>query len=168
LAHGRVSTGVVKLVVISGAAVFTVALAAPRPGWVRLAGAVLAAGAANAANALDVRPGRALKAALPIGAAAALSGAPGRLPPLLGALAGAAVALPFDLRERAMLGDGGANLAGFAAGVGLYGVLPDPAVAGAAAAVVAVNLLAETVTLSTLIDRWPPLRFVDRLGRPPG
>ncbi|HXF72631.1 MAG TPA: hypothetical protein VNO79_08510, partial [Actinomycetota bacterium] len=42
LAQGRVSTGVVKLVVIAGAAVFTVALAAPRPGWVRLAGAVLA------------------------------------------------------------------------------------------------------------------------------
>jgi hypothetical protein len=40
--------------------------------------------------------------------------------------------LPFDLRESAMLGDGGANLLGFAAGIALYGALPDPWVAVAA------------------------------------
>jgi hypothetical protein len=128
---------------------------------------VLVAGAANVANALDVRPGRALKASLPAAVGAALAGGPGRLPPLLGALVGAAVALPLDLRERAMLGDSGANLLGFAAGLGLYGVLPAWAVPGAAAAVVALNLLAETVTLSALIERSALLRSVDRLGRLP-
>lgn len=168
LLDGHVSTGAVKVVVISGAAVFTVGLGEPRPGWVRLAGAVLVAGAANAANALDVRPGRALKAWLPAAVGAALAGGPGRLPPLLGALAGAAAALPLDLRERAMLGDSGANLVGFAAGLGLYGVLPGWAVPAAAAAVVALNALAETVTLSALIERSSLLRAVDRLGRLPG
>lgn len=167
LLEGRVSTGVVKAVVIGGAAVFTVGLGPPRPGWVRVAGAVLVAGAANLANGLDVRPGRALKASLPAGAWAALAGGPGRLPPLLGALAGAALALPFDLRERAMLGDSGANLVGFAAGLGLYGALPAWAVPAVAAVVVALTVLAETVTLSALIDRAPPVRFLDRLGRPP-
>jgi len=167
LLQGRVSTGVVKLVAIAGAAVLTVGLADPRPGWVRLAGAMLVAAAANAANALDVRPGRTLKASLPVALAAALAGAPGRLPPLLGALAGAAAALPFDLRERAMLGDSGANLVGFAAGLGLYGVLPAWAVAAAAAAAVALNLLAETVTFSALIERSALLRKWDRLGRLP-
>jgi hypothetical protein len=72
-----------------------------------------------------------------------------------------------DLRERAMLGDGGANLLGFTVGMGLFLVLPGWAIVLAAGFAVAGNVLAETVTLSTVIARVPPLRWVDGLGRLP-
>jgi hypothetical protein len=64
-----------------------------------------------------------------------------------------------------MLGDGGSNLLGFTAGLGLYLVLPPPGVWVAAGVAVALNVLAETVTLSRLIDAVAPLRWFDRVGR---
>jgi len=66
-----------------------------------------------------------------------------------------------------MLGDGGANLLGAAAGLGLYLVLPGWGVVVAAALAVALNVTAETITLSRTIDAVAPLRWVDRLGRRP-
>ena len=89
------------------------------------------------------------------------------LPTLPGVVLGSAVGLWFDLHERAMLGDGGANLLGFTMGLGLYLVLPDPGVVLAAAAAVAINVIAETATLSRVIDVVPPLRWFDGLGRLP-
>ena len=87
-----------------------------------LAGVVVA-GAANAVNLLDLRPGRAVKAARcwlpdPVWCA----GPPPRTTAariVLGAAAlGAAIALlPEDLGERAMLGDAGANALGALLGV---------------------------------------------------
>jgi hypothetical protein len=64
-----------------------------------------------------------------------------------------------------MLGDAGANLLGFTVGLGLALRLATWQLAVAAAVVVALNVLAETVTLSRVIDAAPPLRWVDRLGR---
>jgi UDP-GlcNAc:undecaprenyl-phosphate GlcNAc-1-phosphate transferase len=64
-----------------------------------------------------------------------------------------------------MLGDGGANLLGFTVGVGAYHVLPGWAVEVVAVIAVALNVLADTVTLSRAIDAYPPVRWVDRLGR---
>jgi VIT1/CCC1 family predicted Fe2+/Mn2+ transporter len=64
-----------------------------------------------------------------------------------------------------MLGDGGANLLGVAAGIALYAVLPDPWVAVAAGIAVGLNVVAETVSFSRVIERAPPLRWVDALGR---
>ena len=66
-----------------------------------------------------------------------------------------------------MLGDGGSNLLGFTAGLGLYIVLPLPWVWVAAGVAVTLNVLAETVTLSRVIDTLAPLRWFDRLGRVP-
>ena len=83
----------------------------------------------------------------------------------MAALVGAVAVLQFDLRESAMLGDGGANLLGFAAGIALYDVLPDPWVAVAAGVAVVLNVLAETVSFSRVIERTPQLRWVDGLGR---
>jgi hypothetical protein len=31
---------------------------------------------------------------------------------------------------------------------------------------VGLNVVADTVSFSRVIDAWPPLRFLDRLGRP--
>jgi hypothetical protein len=166
LASGHVTTGIVKLVIIAGSSVVVVAAQPVHLGLTRLAGVVLLAGCANLWNGLDVRPGRALKYFVLAAGAVLLAGVPIRLAPsVAGVLLGAILALPPDLRERAMLGDGGSNLLGFTAGLGLYLVLPSPWVWVAAAVVVALNVLADTVTLSRLIDTIGPLRSFDRLGR---
>jgi hypothetical protein len=166
LANGRVTTGVIKLVVAVGSSVVVVALQPARPWWVALTGVVLVAASTNVCNALDLRPGRALKAFLPIGLLFIVFGDVALAPAVLGVAVGALVVLPYDLNERAMLGDGGANLLGFAAGLGLYVLLPGWAVPLAAIAAVAVNVLAEATSLSRTIDTVPALRWLDRAGRP--
>jgi hypothetical protein len=168
LAAGRMTTGILKLLVVLGAAVVVVALQPPRPGAIRLAAVVLLAASANVWNGLDVRPGRALKAFLVPAVGFLVWGDLEHAPAILGLSVGALVALPLDLSERAMLGDGGSNLLGFAAGLGLADVLPDPWVVLAAAVAVGLNVLADTVSFSRVIDGVPPLRFLDRLGRRAG
>jgi hypothetical protein len=167
LASGRVTTGIVKLVVIAGSAAVVVALQPDRAGYAAVCGVVLLAACANAWNGLDVAPGRSLKAFLLPAIAFLVWGEAANAPLIPGLLVGAVVALPFDLRERAMLGDGGANLLGFCAGLALYDVLPDAWVAVAAAVAVALNALAETLSFSRVIERSGPLRRLDALGRLP-
>lgn len=166
LLDGHITTGVLKAVVIVGCAVVTSALL-PLGTLTTIAGVPLLAASANLGNALDVRPGRALKVFLPI-LVLGLATVPLDLHPALPGLAIAAVpALRRDLRERDMLGDGGANLLGFAGGLALLLALPGGAAVLAAFVVVGLNLLAETVGLSTLIARSRTLTAVDRLGRLP-
>jgi hypothetical protein len=165
LAAGRPSTGILKVVVTAGASVVVVSVEPARPAAVRLLGVVLLAACANLWNGLDVAPGRALKAFLVVDglllAPVHWPAAPG----VAGLWVAAAVAVAWDLRERAMLGDAGANILGFTAGLGLYLALPDVGVAAAAIAAVGLNALAETVSLSRLIDAAPPVRWFDGLGR---
>lgn len=165
VAAGRPTTGLLKLVVIAGSAVLAVSLLPERSTSVALLGVVLLAACANVWNGLDVVPGRSLKAFLVPALAFLVWGELSTAPAIAGLLVGALIVLPFDLRESAMLGDGGANLLGFAAGVGLYAVVPDPWIAVAAGTAVALNVLAETVSFSRVIERTPPLRWVDALGR---
>jgi hypothetical protein len=165
LAAGRVSSGIVKLFVVTGVAVVTVAVWPPRSGPTRVAGVVLIAAATNLWNGLDVRPGRAVKFSLL--AAPAVLACPWPLAPFAPGVALAALlVLPWDAGERAMLGDAGANLLGLAVGMALYGALTDAQVIAAAVLAVALNALGETFTLSRAIDAVPPLRWYDRLGTP--
>ncbi|MDR1635461.1 MAG: hypothetical protein LBS27_11220 [Bifidobacteriaceae bacterium] len=125
---------------------------------------VLVAGVANLVNLLDLRPGRALKAA---GAPAALLAvAPGAGGELAAGLVGAvAAAAPSDLSERTMLGDCGANALGAGLGVALAQSLRWPArlvLAGAAATLVAAS---ERVSFSKVIAANPRLRRLDEWGR---
>lgn len=166
-AHGRMTTGLLKVVVIAGSAIFVVAFLPPREGFATVAGVVLLAGCANVWNGLDVVPGRCLKAFLVPAVAFAAWGTIADAPALVGLLIGAVLVLPFDLRESAMLGDGGANMLGFAAGIGLFETLPDPWVIVAAFVAVLLNAAAETASFSRVIERTPPLRWVDALGRRP-
>jgi hypothetical protein len=166
ISQGHVSTGIVKLVVVTAVAVVTVASSVGRPGWVRIAGVLLLAACANLWNGLDVRPGRALLfayLAAPAFGACPWSGAP--FVPGVGVAA--VLVLPLDAGERAMLGDAGANLLGFTVGVALYSALTDTQVVVAALVAVALNVVADTVTLSRVIDAVAPLRWFDRLGRRP-
>lgn len=166
-ASGRLTTGLLKIVVILGSAIFVVAVLSEREGYVTLAGVVLLAGCANVWNGLDVAPGRCLKAFLVPAVAFTAWGTIADAPALVGLLIGAVLVLPFDLRESAMLGDGGANMLGFGAGIGLYEILPDPWVVVVAVAAVLLNAVAETASFSRIIERTPPLRWVDDLGRRP-
>ena len=163
----HVTTGIVKLLVVTASAIVITA-SLPGRGSATIAGVVLMAAGANLWNGLDVRPGRALKAFLPVAVAVIVAGPALELvPPLPGVAAGAALVLPADLRERAVLGDGGSNLVGFVAGLGLYLILPTWGAWLGAAFAVALNVLAETVTLSRAIDAIPPIRWYDALGRIP-
>ena len=165
VASGDPTTGLLKVLVIAGSAVLVIALQPARPTTVDVLGVVLLAASANVWNGLDVVPGRSLKAFVLPALAFAIWGDASNAPAVVGLLVGAVVVLPFDLRESAMLGDGGANLLGFAAGIALYDALPDPWVAVAAGVAVVLNVVAETVSFSRVIERTSPLRWVDGLGR---
>ena len=122
LARGEVTTGAVKIVGLAATGLVGAALADRRSGRGALAtlvGGAVVAGAANVANLLDLRPGRALKAV-------ALTAVPLLVPPTAGgattaaaALGAAAGAAPADLRGESMLGDTGANAAGALLGLAL-------------------------------------------------
>jgi hypothetical protein len=166
-ARGRMTTGLLKVVVILGSAALVVALLPQRKASLAIAGVVLLAGCANVWNGLDVAPGRCLKAFLLPAVAFVAWGIIADAPSLVGLLIGAVLVLPFDLRESAMLGDGGANMLGFAAGIGLLEILSDGWMLVAACVVVLLNVVAETTSFSRVIERTPPLRWVDALGRRP-
>ena len=143
LRAGR-TTGVLKLVGIP-----LVGLLATR----RVSGALLVGLAANALNQLDTRPGRALKAYL-------LSA------PLVRAPVGIAVLLlPYDLREKSMLGDGGANALGAMLGLGSVGRLTEKGRWAAVGALAALTILGEKRSLGSTIERTPLVRDLDALGR---
>jgi len=151
LRQGRVTGGTVKVLGIGATGLLSARLAG-RPD-VLVSGAVVAA-SANLVNLLDLRPGRALKAA---GLAAMVLRQPGPA-------AAAGVLLPGDLHERTMLGDGGANAVGAVLGVAL---LRRVEARRALAALVVATAASEVVSYSRVIDAVPPLRWADRVGRLP-
>jgi hypothetical protein len=143
LAAGR-TTGVLKLLGIP-----LVALWRTRS----VSAALLVGGLANLLNQLDTKPGRALKAYV---AAAFVLDAPLGLAVLL---------LPYDLRERVMLGDGGSNALGAMLGFRSVGRFRGWGRWATVAGVVALNILGERRSLGELIERTPGLAELDRLGR---
>ena len=180
LARGRVTTGALKIAVIgSGALVAGVLLArhraaaAPlrRPAATALdavVSAVTIASWADVHNLLDLRPGRALKAAALLTAplladrrrAAAASRALAA-----GCLGAAAAALPGDLMEETMLGDTGANALGALAGTALAAHPARPVRVAAAAAGTGLVLASERVSFTRVIARTPALAALDAVGR---
>ncbi len=168
LAHGRLTTGAMKL--FGGAVVAIVLTAAPGEvsGRRLLADAALVALAANLGNLLDRAPGRTIKVGiilyLPIALAAGTSPVGLALAPVVGAAAGL---LPADLDERLMLGDTGANLLGAVLGLAVVLETSRPVRTVVLIALVALNLASERVSFSSVIDRTPGLRQLDRLGRRP-
>lgn len=168
LAGRRLTTGAVKLFGGGAVAVLVASTVSDERPARLLADAALIALAANLANLLDRAPGRvaksALLAAVPIGLVAGIDDRLVGPVVILGALV--ALAGP-DLRERLMLGDTGANVVG--ANLGLAVVLTTQASTRTAvlAAVLVLNLLSERISFSSVIERTPPLRALDRLGRLP-
>ncbi len=142
----------------------------------------------NLVNLLDLRPGRALKAYAAIAVPSALGTAgmswysarlvAGRLADVgrLEALGMAACLVVlvlgpvwaiwrYDLGERGMLGDAGANAAGALAGYLLACALPLWGLAAAAAVLLGLNLASEKWSFSQVIEGNRLLSWLDRLGR---
>lgn len=168
LRRGRLTTGAAKVLGI-GATGLVAAWAADRTQGRRsvmdtLVGGGVIAGAANLANLLDLRPGRALKASLLAAAPLALGSGAGATAG--GAAIGVGVALlPEDLAGTAMLGDTGANAAGALVGSALVQSLGRPGRVVALAVLVVLTLASERVSFTAVIESTPVLRELDAWGR---
>jgi hypothetical protein len=148
--------------------------------------------AANLVNLTDLRPGRALKtySMLSLGGIAALmiaawpnagggAASPWSVPEAaiwtVGAFATCALLLlgpvfaawRFDLSERAILGDAGANAMGALVGYLLVAVSPLWLIVVLAVILLALNLASERFSFSDVIERVAFLRWIDGLGRLP-
>ena len=163
LREGRISSGVVKLGVVGLLGLFAGRSAGQGPVDRLVAGGVVA-GTANLVNLLDLRPGRAIKVVLLLGAPLLL-GRHGLL--IAGPLGAAAAVLRRDLGEQVMLGDGGANALG--ALLGLRAALAGGPGWRRALLAVLVGLTAanERVSFTRVIEATPVLRDLDALGRRP-
>jgi UDP-GlcNAc:undecaprenyl-phosphate GlcNAc-1-phosphate transferase len=164
LREGQLTTGAIKLVVITAAA--AVGSVREQPTVIDAAlGTVLVAGSANLVNLFDLRPGRAAKVSLMT--AAMVGPGQGREARTVAAIAaGAALAaLPADLGERDMLGDAGAGVLGALLGWSMALGGSRRRRGALAAVVVALTAASERVSFSAVIERVPPLRALDRLGR---
>ena len=162
--RGGFSTGALKAVGALGLALY---VAPGDDGAYLLAAAVLVL-ATNLFNLLDLRPGRAVKVFVLLGAGLTLGAWDARPLAALGLFAAPVlVAGAYDIRERAMLGDTGSNLVGALAGLWLVLTLSTLGLAIAAGVLLIVTAYAEIRSLSALIERTPPLRFLDSIGRVP-
>jgi len=178
LARGEVTTGAVKVVGLGLTGVLGVVLVdsrgpgrstaerpvgSGRPGWTdvlsTLVGGAVVAGAANAVNLFDLRPGRALKVTVAAGL------------PLVGGVAAATAVgsslgvVRDDLQASSMLGDTGANAAGALLGLAL---VERTGLVGRATALVglaALTLASERVSFTQVIEANPVLRRIDVWGR---
>jgi UDP-GlcNAc:undecaprenyl-phosphate/decaprenyl-phosphate GlcNAc-1-phosphate transferase len=168
LAEGRLTTGFLKLFGGAGVAVVLVATPGFATGRRLITDAVLIALAANFANLLDLAPGRLIKvswvAYLPLAIALGTDDIGIALAPVMGATLGL---LPDDLRERLMLGDTGANVIGATLGLGVVLGLGSEARTGVLVALIVLNVLAEILSFSRVIDRVRFLRAFDRFGQRP-
>jgi hypothetical protein len=79
----------------------------------------------------------------------------------------ALVLLPYDLHERAMLGDVGSNVLGGLAGIWLLLALGAEGEAVALGALALLTLYAEFRSISALVEKYPLLRGLDSVGRKP-
>ena len=168
-AHGRITTGLVKVVGI-GATGLVAATLADRPrddlrALDTLVGGAVVAGAANLANLLDLRPGRALKATVICALPLLLGRGPGA--PRAAAAAGAALGvLRPDLAGTAMLGDTGANAAGALVGTALLDATGRRGRVAALVVLAGLTLASERVSFTRVIESTPGLRELDVWGRP--
>lgn len=170
LARGEVTTGAVKIGGIGATGIAASALLGGSP--VDLAvNAGLVAGSANLLNLFDLRPGRALKVAVTAGTLLAAAAPASRRDAAAAAVAaplGAGLALlGEDLGERAMLGDAGANALGAMLGTAAAATLPRSARVALLAGITGLTAASEVVSFTKVIERTPPLRWLDMLGRRP-
>ena len=121
----------------------------------------MVAGAANAVNLFDLRPGRALK--VTVAAGLQLVGTV----PAAAAVGASLGVVRDDLRATSMLGDTGANAAGALVGLALVERTGLLGRAVALAGLAALTLASERVSFTRVIEAHPVLRGLDEWGREP-
>lgn len=165
VARGELSTGAIKALGALALAAFVLS-GRGLEGWQYLGDIALLLLATNLLNLFDTGPGRAEKAFLLL--AVALCAGAWTLAPLevLGPfVAPVVVGMAYTLRERAMLGDAGSNVLGALAGIWILTSLDPTGRLVALAVVAVVTAYGEFRSLGALIERVPPLRLLDSLGR---
>lgn len=167
LRSGHLTSGLLKAAG-GGVVGLGAAWAVGRDGPLLLVGGAVVALAANLANLFDLRPGRALKAwLLAFGLLLVARPEPPVLAATAGLAGGVAAFLPTDLRERGMLGDTGANLAGGVLGVAAVATLGTGPLLALLGVLVLLTAASEVVSFDRVIRRVAPLRAIDRAGRLP-
>lgn len=165
LREGSLSTGAIKAIGALALAAYVVS-GRGLEDWRYLADVALLILTTNLGNLLDLRPGRAEKGLMLLGAGLCLGAWTLEPLELLGIFVGPVlVGAWLTLGERAMLGDTGSNLIGAIAGVWLLTSLGADARLVALAAVVALTIYGELRSISQTIESVPPLRWLDSLGR---
>lgn len=198
MAHGRLTTGGLKLVLIGASSLVAAFVIAPVTPWGSaggvselvdwwrfligpcFAGAAIAL-TSNLVNLTDLRPGRALKAYLVVAGVGVVAiavdsmraaGDPSAAVSAVDALSlltfvvGPVLAVwGYDLTERGMLGDAGANPMGAVAGLLVVAGAPAWGLVAYTTLVFALNIVSERISFSRVIERSALLGAVDRLGR---
>ncbi|NIM04725.1 MAG: glycosyltransferase [Armatimonadetes bacterium] len=167
LLKGKFTSGAAKLFVGGGISLFAGWLISSGNLPIAILNGLLIALCTNFLNLLDLQPGRALKGFFVLGILAWI------LNPEMGTLlapifAAAIIYAPLDLGARAMMGDLGSNILGAMAGLALALSLGMEGKIILALILAAIHLYAEIGSISTLIEKIPPLRWLDRLGRAEG
>ena len=165
LFHGRLTTGGLKALG-GGFIAFFVAASLGGVWWNVVLNTFLIALFTNMMNLFDLRPGRAVKGFLffllliVITALAKVDFL--LLLPLLGA---ALCYLPVDVRARAMMGDAGSNVLGFALGIYAASWLSLTARLVFLLFLIAIHLYTEKYSLTNTIENNALLKAIDQLGR---
>jgi UDP-N-acetylmuramyl pentapeptide phosphotransferase/UDP-N-acetylglucosamine-1-phosphate transferase len=164
--RGGFSTGALKAAGSLGLALYVMSeqhLSTPR---FLLATGVLVL-ATNLLNLLDLRPGRSTKALVLLGAGLSIGSQSLKAAWALGLFAAPALIAGLDdLRERAMLGDTGANLLGALAGLWMVLTLSGLGQLIALILLAAITIYGEFRSISEFVERTPGLRELDSWGRP--
>lgn len=135
--------------------------------WMFVVDFLLVALASNVINLFDLRPGRAGKVSLLIFILILLfsknfidyTGLFLPLPVIL------LLYMPYDLKAQMMLGDTGSNLLGASLGMMMVWMLSDFGKIIALLIFLGLQFAAEKISFSEIIDKYGPLKYLDRLGR---
>jgi UDP-GlcNAc:undecaprenyl-phosphate/decaprenyl-phosphate GlcNAc-1-phosphate transferase len=165
LRERRLSTGAIKAIGALALAAYVVS-GRGLESFRYLADVALLILTTNLFNLVDLRPGRAEKMLVLLGVGLCLGAWTAQPIELLGVFLGPVlVGAYFTLREKAMLGDTGSNLVGAIGGVWLLTTLDETGRLIALAVVAALTVYGEYRSISKAIERVPPLRLLDSLGR---
>lgn len=161
----RLTTGMIKagggLVLALSVAVLT-----SKNIWDLIVSALIICLCANLFNLLDFRPGRALKYWLLFFIILFIFTYQNNLWIIGFVFIGSALLLLMvDLAKRAMLGDIGANVIGAVIGFFMVVLTPMMVKVIILAILVILNLITEKFSLNNIIEKFPPLRWFDYLGR---
>lgn len=137
--------------------------------WIFVIDFLLVALATNIINLFDLRPGRAGKAYLVSFILILLLSVNSKFIDLTGlflpVLVILLIYLPHDLKARLMLGDAGSNLLGACLGMMMVWMLSDFGKIIALIILLSLQLAAEKISFSEIIEKYGPLKYLDQLGR---